>query len=417
MTNYFAIIQSQLLEKLSKNNFFTKIDSNTKEFIIYNDNNGVFLIFICDEIELKFKISEFNIYNYTTDVNLKEIINNTQITNDLNKKYVRFKIEIKSFLFMLKISNISRLILIKLEDSINKISFLYDNYETVLEVETEQTLVNLHECLEFNNRHEFNLTKILSFDFLNIMLSHQSISDNKIINDDNQNIQIQIYNNRIKFLSTNYIVGLVHKINNEFVNSENIQLNVNKNIDILKIYQLFRKSEYITLVQRDNKSDVYGRIRSKFIKFQDDTNICYVRLYDSTVNTFDETIIDDQINILSKHSIGHKVIIRIVDTIKEAFEIKKIDIVDILIDKNTDNNIYIKCKSSDYSFNFTLDIKEDIVNKNKLRIKVSGNTINTIYQILNKQNNDCNLNIYVADSGEQGRINYISEYTTDIIFV
>lgn len=418
MTSYFAIIQSNLLEKLSKNNFFNKIDSKTKDYIIYNDNNGIFLIFICDEIEMKFKISNFNIYNHTTDINLKQIINNPDITNDLNKTYMRFKIEIKSFLFMLKISNVSQLIVIKLVDKINKISFLYDNYETILDVETDQTLSNVDEVFEFDNRNEYNLIKLSSSDFLDIILSHQSISDNKIINDDNQSIQIQVYSSIIKFFSTNYIVGLVHKINNTFVNNENLQLNINKNIDILKIYQLFKKSEYIVLVQGDNKHDKYGRIRSKFIKFQDSDNTCYVRLYDSTVNTFDETIIDDQINLRNRYIIDHTVIIKIVDTIKRAFEIKKIDIVDILINRSAERNIVqISCKSSEYNFNFELDIKGDIVNKNKLRIKVSGNTINTIYQILNKQDDLCDLSIYVSDSGEQGRINYSSKYTTDIIFV
>lgn len=417
MNNYFAIIQSDLLGIISRNNFLNKIEDN-KEYVICSEDNGIFLFLICDEIELRFKISNFNIYKSRSDTNIKQILvepNIQEAVSKLQTKHLRLKMEYKSFLFLLKVSNISKLIILKINEGSHLVSLVYDNKETILNVDTDQVLNLINYDINFYNRKDIIITKILSDDFSDIITSHQSISDNKIINDDNQNIQIQIIENKIKFLSTNYIVGLINQIKSNINTNENIQLQISKNIEILKIHNLFQNSKYVYIINGDNKHDISGRIRSKFIKFTDESNFCYVRLYDSKINTFDETIIDDQIKIDSKYVINKIVIIKIVETIKASFDIKKLDIIDILI---INNDIKVVCKSYDYSFNFNLKINEITDSKNnKLKIKISGSTANTIYQILIKNKKACNINIYTSDSSEQGRINYDSEYTTDIIFV
>lgn len=78
----------------------------------------------------------------------------------------------------------------------------------------------------------------------------------------------------------------------------------------------------------------------------------------------------------------------------------------------------IICDSNDYKFNFDLNIQKYFFSYNgKFKMKISGNTINIIHQILNKIKEISKINIYVSNSGEQGKINYISECITDIIFV
>lgn len=414
MNSYLAIIESKLIEILNKNNFFNKIDQTNKEYIIINNEKGIFLIFICDDIELKFKISNFNIYEVTNKINFNDLLNNIDSYKSFNTKYIKFKIELKSFLFLLKVSSNSKLIILKIEDNLNRISLIYNYRETILNVETDQIISNFDHILDFNYQ-ETIILRLLSSEFSNIIVSHQSIYDNQIINDDNQNIQIQISNEKIRFLSTNYIVGLIHQIKIQKIMNDNIQLSFNKNIDITKIYQIFKNSEYVYLIKGNDQNDYFGRIRSKFIKFINEENICYIRLYDSNINTFDETVIDDQLDLCNKCVVDKLIFSQIVDTIKNSFDIKKLNFVDISIINQFANVI---CDSNDYKFNFNLDIQKYFFLYNgKFKMKISGNTINTIYQILNKIKEISKINIYVSNSGEQGKINYISACITDIIFV
>lgn len=420
MTSYIAVIQSSLLEKLNKNNFISKIDNMSKEYIIYSDKHEIFFVFICNDIEMQIKISNYGIYRNRSDLILEDLLDNQEKLLDFESKHLRLKIEEKSLIFLLKISSSSKNIIIKIEDNLSKICFLYKNKNTIINVETDQQMQSTSYDFNFYNRKEEILTQILSEDFSDIIVAHQSISDNKIVNDDNQNIQIKIHENKIKFLSTNYVVGLIQQISkNEDNNDSTLQFQINKNIDILKIYQIFKLSDYVLLIQGDNKHDCFGRVRSQFIKFLYEDDICYVRLYKSDINTFDETVIDDQIDLENKYLVNKSVILDIVNTIKNSFEIKKIDIIEIKFKLEPYSVLsQVICKSLDYNFNFESTFNQESKNhESAFKIKLSGSTMSTIYQILNRLKKIETLSIFTSVSGEQGKINHLSEYETNIIFV